>query len=179
MAKGAAASASTLTLIKGALKIMAWTKAKTGMAGVVVILFVLTATTVVIRHNHSSRTQTWTTNQLSDAGYATPEAAMKTLLWGISHGDADTVSGSLTPEERANAQHAFPGQFGATVEAWSKRMSVTNFQIAIEGGSSDNVTIDLVSSGADEQKHERKYWFKKIGKEWKCDQVHPSFDLTN
>jgi hypothetical protein len=33
IAKGAAASASTLTLIKGALKIMAWTKAKTAMAG--------------------------------------------------------------------------------------------------------------------------------------------------
>jgi RNA polymerase sigma factor (sigma-70 family) len=31
MAKGAAASASTLTLIKGALKIMAWTKAKTAI----------------------------------------------------------------------------------------------------------------------------------------------------
>ena len=29
IAKGAAASGSTLTLIKGALKIMAWTKAKT------------------------------------------------------------------------------------------------------------------------------------------------------
>jgi RNA polymerase sigma factor (sigma-70 family) len=179
LAKGATASASTLTLIKGALKIMAWTKAKTGIAGVIVIVFVLTATTVVIRHAHGSRSQTWTKNQLSDAGYATPEAAMKTLLWGISHGDADAVAGSLTPTERANAQRAFPGQFSATVEAWSKRMSVTNFQIAVEGGSSDNVTIDLVSSGADGQKHERKYWFKKIGKEWKCDQVHPSFDLTN
>jgi RNA polymerase sigma factor (sigma-70 family) len=179
LAKGATASASTLTLIKGALKIMAWTKAKTGMVGVIVIVFVLTATTVVIRHSHVSRTQTWTTNQLADAGYATPEAAMKTLLWGISRGDVDTVSGSLTPTERANAQRAFPGQFSATVEAWSKRMTATNFQIAVEGGSSDNVTIDLVSSGADGQKHERKYWFKKIGKEWKCDQVHPSFDLSN
>jgi RNA polymerase sigma factor (sigma-70 family) len=38
-AKGAAVSASTLTLIKGALKIMAWTKAKTAIVtGVVVLL---------------------------------------------------------------------------------------------------------------------------------------------
>ena len=58
-------------------------------------------------------------------------------------------------------------------------MTATNFQITVESGSSDNATIDLVSSGADGRKHERKYWFKKIGKEWKCDQVHPSFDLTN
>jgi len=179
LAKGATASASTLTVIKGALKFMAWTKAKSGMVGVIVIVFVLTATTVAIRHSHGSRIQTWTKNQLADAGYTTPEAAMKTLLWGISRGDADTVSGSLTPAEGANAQRAFPGQFRAVVEAWGKRMTATNFQIVVEAGSSDNVTIDLVSSGADGQKHERKYWFKKIGKEWKCDQVHPSFDISN
>ena len=47
IAKGAAAPASTLTLIKGALKIMAWTKAKTAViAGVAVIL--LAAGTVAI-----------------------------------------------------------------------------------------------------------------------------------
>ena len=37
IAKGAAASGSTLTLIKGALKIMAWTKAKTVIVGAVVV----------------------------------------------------------------------------------------------------------------------------------------------
>jgi RNA polymerase sigma factor (sigma-70 family) len=45
IAKGATASASTLTLITGALKIMAWTKVKTAVvAGVVVLLVVGTAT---------------------------------------------------------------------------------------------------------------------------------------
>ena len=37
IAKGAAASTSTLTLIKGALKIMAWTKAKTAIVSAVVV----------------------------------------------------------------------------------------------------------------------------------------------
>ena len=46
MAKGAAASASTLTLIKGALKIMAWTKAK--MAIVVSACVLLTAGTTSV-----------------------------------------------------------------------------------------------------------------------------------
>src|SRR5476651_732795 len=47
-AKGAAVSASTLTLIKGALKIMAWTKMKTAIAvGVAAILAVSTATVIV------------------------------------------------------------------------------------------------------------------------------------
>ena len=40
IAKGTAASASTLTLIKGALKIMAWTKMKTAVvAGAAILLF--------------------------------------------------------------------------------------------------------------------------------------------
>jgi RNA polymerase sigma factor (sigma-70 family) len=46
LAKGATASLSTLTLIKGALKIMAWTKAKTAIvAGVAVIL--ATSSTII------------------------------------------------------------------------------------------------------------------------------------
>jgi RNA polymerase sigma factor (sigma-70 family) len=45
IAKGAAASGSTLTLIKGALKIMAWSKAKTAIvAGVIVLLAAGTVT---------------------------------------------------------------------------------------------------------------------------------------
>jgi uncharacterized protein (TIGR03435 family) len=48
LAKGAAASTSTLTLIKGALKIMAWTKAKTAIVvGVVALLAVGTATVTI------------------------------------------------------------------------------------------------------------------------------------
>jgi len=48
MAKGAAASASTLTLVKGALKLMAWTKAQMAIvAGVGVLLVAGTATVTV------------------------------------------------------------------------------------------------------------------------------------
>src|ERR1035441_1769774 len=51
LAKGATASASTLTLIKGALKTMAWTKAKTiVVVSMAVILAAGTTTTLVIRH---------------------------------------------------------------------------------------------------------------------------------
>jgi RNA polymerase sigma factor (sigma-70 family) len=51
MTKGVAASGYTLTLIKGALKIMAWTKAKTAIVvGVGVILTAGTATPIFIHH---------------------------------------------------------------------------------------------------------------------------------
>jgi RNA polymerase sigma factor (sigma-70 family) len=178
--KGTAASASTLTLIKGALKIMAWTKAKTAAVTIILACIIAVTTTIfVVRHARNSRDLIWTKDQVAYAGFATPQSAMKTLLWGISHGDANAVMECLTPTEKANAQRAFQGKFSVIVENWSERMTAVNFQITVERGSSDNVTIDLVSSGMDGQKHERKYWFKKIGKEWKCDQVHPSFDLSN
>jgi hypothetical protein len=50
MAKGAAAGTSTLTLVKGALKIMAWTKVKTTVVTGVVILVAAISTVGVINH---------------------------------------------------------------------------------------------------------------------------------
>ena len=51
VAKGAAASSSTLTLIKGALKIMAWTKAKTVIVAGVAAILTLGTSTAVFFHN--------------------------------------------------------------------------------------------------------------------------------
>jgi RNA polymerase sigma factor (sigma-70 family) len=47
IAKGAAVGSSTLTLIKGALKIMAWTKAKTAIVAGAVVILAATSTTVI------------------------------------------------------------------------------------------------------------------------------------
>jgi hypothetical protein len=47
LAKGAAASSSTLTLVKGALKVMAWSKTKTTIVGVAIALLGIGATGIV------------------------------------------------------------------------------------------------------------------------------------
>ena len=52
-AKGATAGSSTLTLIKGALKLMAWTKVKSGMMAGVVIILATGATTVAVKQYDS------------------------------------------------------------------------------------------------------------------------------
>jgi Flp pilus assembly protein TadD len=79
LAKGASAGGSTLTLAKGALKIMAWTKAKTAMVvGVAVILTTGTAT-MGINEIVKYRDPSWLTGQgwqLWQAGRS-PEAAEK------------------------------------------------------------------------------------------------------
>jgi RNA polymerase sigma factor (sigma-70 family) len=64
-AKGAAVSASTLTLIKGALKIMAWTKMKMAIAtGIIVLLAAGTATVTInkIRHPNFKPEDFWATS---------------------------------------------------------------------------------------------------------------------
>ena len=48
IAKGATASGSTLTIIKGAVKIMAWSKTKTAIVGVAVALVGIGTTTIVV-----------------------------------------------------------------------------------------------------------------------------------
>jgi len=56
--KGSIATASTLTLIKGALKIMAWTKMKTvAVVGVVVILAAGTTTELALKHRRPANSQ--------------------------------------------------------------------------------------------------------------------------
>jgi RNA polymerase sigma factor (sigma-70 family) len=56
IAKGAAATGSTLTLIKGALKIMAWTKAKTAVAVGVGVLLAAGTTTLTIKEIKEHKT---------------------------------------------------------------------------------------------------------------------------
>ncbi len=59
LAKGAAASTSTLTLVKGALKIMAWTKAKTAIVVGVAALVATGTTTLIVKKTVLSNTD-WT-----------------------------------------------------------------------------------------------------------------------
>ena len=61
VAKGATASGSTLTLIKGALKIMAWAKAKTAIVSGVVVLLAAGTTTVTVKEIQKQRTDSWQT----------------------------------------------------------------------------------------------------------------------
>ena len=56
--KGATASASTLTLIKGALKLMAWTKAKMAVAVASALILTTGATVVIVQSTNPMRGKT-------------------------------------------------------------------------------------------------------------------------
>jgi uncharacterized protein (TIGR03435 family) len=59
LAKGATASGSTLTLIKGALKVMAWTKAKTAIVAGGVVLFAAGTATLTVKEVAGHRHEAW------------------------------------------------------------------------------------------------------------------------
>jgi uncharacterized protein (TIGR03435 family) len=59
VAKGAAAGSSTLTLVKGALKLMAWAKAKTIIVAGVGILFVAGTATITVKEIEEYRIYPW------------------------------------------------------------------------------------------------------------------------
>ncbi len=73
LAKGAAVSGSTLTLTKGALKIMALTKAKTAVLTGVVVLLAAGTTTITVKEVQEHRTYPWQVPTASfDVLYHTP-----------------------------------------------------------------------------------------------------------
>jgi RNA polymerase sigma factor (sigma-70 family) len=69
--KGAAASGSTLTLIKGALKIMAWSKAKTTVVAAAVLLLAIGTATIAVKEIHEHWTYSW---QVSKFNYLPVDA---------------------------------------------------------------------------------------------------------
>ena len=87
IAKGATASASTLTLIKGALKIMAWTKLKTpAVVSIGLILIFVGATAIVVSKTQSARWQektadAYTRRNLSDPQYRALLADLRANVW--------------------------------------------------------------------------------------------------
>ena len=107
IAKGAAASGSTLTLIKGALKIMAWTKLKTASVTGIVLLLCTGALTVAIRDRGRPPTAkavipVSSTNASFDR--LTPKGTLRYLAAMLDSGDAHRVAESIQLDSGSNPQ---------------------------------------------------------------------------
>ena len=108
IAKGAAASTSTLTLVKGALKIMAWTKVKTAIvAGTVVVLTAGTPVAVHVVHQQHAAANIFTSKtELTDADNekfqaqtgTTPAEVARTFFDACAREDWSTV-GKFWPDK--------------------------------------------------------------------------------
>jgi RNA polymerase sigma factor (sigma-70 family) len=121
IAKGAAASTSTLTFIKGALKIMAWTKAKTAIVvGAAVVLAAGTTTPIIVHHYQANDSIFSSTKELSDSDNAnyetltgtTPEQVAKTFFEACSQEDwTEAAKYRWSDPHNKNSVPSFPDAF--------------------------------------------------------------------
>jgi uncharacterized protein (TIGR03435 family) len=96
MTKGVAAGDSTLTLIKGALKFMAWTKAKTAVVVGAGILLATGTTTVAVREIREHRTYPWQVHEGMITGDQVEQPPQVRILTSKFHQpDFATVNGKL------------------------------------------------------------------------------------
>jgi uncharacterized protein (TIGR03435 family) len=65
LAKGAAAGGSTITLVKGALKFMAWTKAKVVIITGMVVVLAAATTTVTVEKIHEHQNEVWQLGEIN------------------------------------------------------------------------------------------------------------------
>lgn len=117
--KGATASASSLTLLKTSLKIMAWTKMKTAAAIAIAALLSAGIATVVIHQRNAG-----TPMIPAMEGYATPEGAIRSSLWLGSKGDFEGILRGCTPEQVERFRTKMAGKSAEQIRqetiAWAK-----------------------------------------------------------
>jgi RNA polymerase sigma factor (sigma-70 family) len=166
--KGTAVTASTLTLITKTLKAMAWTKLRTtAVAGIIAILTIGTAT--VAWHGHrTSRAASLT----APANYATPEAAVASLIQAAARGDLAGLSAGVTPEEMQRFRDSMAGksddEIRAGLKSWAGGMAdykITQTDVIDD----DEVYVHIHATPSAEALHSGKavIIMKKIGNEWK------------
>lgn len=165
-AKGTTVTASTLTLIETTLKYMAWTKLKTAiLIGSVAIVAAGTAT--VTMHTTARGVSSFTF-----AGYATPEASVRSMLWAASKGDLEKLPAGLTTEEMERFKGKMEGKSEEEIKhalmAWANGMigyKITQKEVI----SADEVRLHIHATPTAEALHSGKVTIvmKRIGNEWK------------
>ena len=97
--KGAVVTASTLTLMKTTLKLMAWTKLKTAVVVGAIAIVAAGTTVVVLKAQTNVAKASSKSSALAFAGFATPEAALKSFVWSESTGDLDKLLSACAPAQ--------------------------------------------------------------------------------
>jgi RNA polymerase sigma factor (sigma-70 family) len=155
IAKGAAVSTSTLTLIKGALKIMAWTKIKTAAAiGVVIILAAGTTGLAVKHHRHANHPAPG-----AEAGFSKPSNLTLEGHWkgtNSAHPGQScslNISGDQIEYRGADPNDWLRGTFVLNENANPKQLNLTilepvkGFVLCLYQADGDKITIAAAEHG--------------------------------
>ncbi|MBN9688743.1 MAG: sigma-70 family RNA polymerase sigma factor [Verrucomicrobia bacterium] len=123
---GSAAVPSTLSpLFHLTLKSMAWTKLKTVVVAGTVLLMAAGTTTVLLRDTEPPDRKASPQNGF--VGFATPEAAIQSMLWAGSQGDFDGYLKGCTAAQAERMRNKMAGkseaEVSATAKVWAQAMS--------------------------------------------------------
>ncbi len=158
IAKGATASISTLTLIKGALKLMAWTKAKTVVVAGVAVILTASTTSLTVKHlRHTDNPPS-----VAAVGFSKPSNQSLEGHWTGSNtahpGQACTVhiSGDHIDYRGADPNDWLRGTFALNENTEPKQINVTilsagdgiqSFIFGIYQVNGDKLTIAVAPHG--------------------------------
>ena len=166
--KGAVVQSSTIILIERTLKFMAWTKLKTAIvAGAAALLIAGTATVTLQRAKAKDASPIY-----SFAGYATPEASVKSMIWAAGTGKLEVLPAGVTSEEMEQFTRKMEGkspeEISRVLVAWAKAMAgyrITGKEVI----SGDEVHVHIHATPSADALHSGKavIKMKKIGNEWK------------
>ncbi len=114
----------------------------------------------------------WPKDQLAFAGYADPEATVKTLLWAMKNGDLKAYLACHGSEQEVNEMLAsIPGEKAEAEIASSGKMLSDSLAPAVgfrildkKSSSADEVILHLSFDGEGKV---RKFVLKRAGDEWK------------
>jgi RNA polymerase sigma factor (sigma-70 family) len=109
-------------------------------------------------------------DQLANAGYATPEAALQTYMWAVMSGNYDQIIASMPPQAKAQLQN--PEERAIYEQAF--RAEMPHFQgmqmIAKKVRSDDLVEVEYVTFTEGKAPHIGIQQMVRIGNEWKFHQ---------
>ena len=166
--KGTTVATSTLTLIETTLKLMAWTKLKTAVVGGAMAIMAAGTVTVTM-HRSTAAPQT---SPFVFSGYATPEAAIESMLWAGSIGDFKKFQAGCTQEqiERFKNRMASKSEDEIRREAivWANaHVGYKITQKEVIAGDEVHLHISAPPSAQGLRNGNVIVIMKKIGNEWK------------
>ena len=105
------------------------------------------------------------------AGYATPEAALQTMVWAWSNRDGETLLASVTPEGRKELEKMFGSNPASeALAAFPIDVSkASSYQFKKKEVSDEEVAFDLVFDLRFHLGYGRKVIMTRVGGEWKAD----------
>jgi RNA polymerase sigma factor (sigma-70 family) len=182
IAKGATASGSTLALIKGATKVIAWTNLKTAVAvGAMIVLAAGTTTALIAQHRQQDDLPAdLPKSSWSYAGYNSPAATFETSMWAINKLDGkallDSLSIACQEDFRNYLAHNKPGMSvdGFLLQDGNRRLAgISDIRLDEEEVLTTNVVLVQYSARGGAQAGSSWLRFEKFGDDWKIDDFDP------